>query len=498
MHKLSLLALLILVLKAANAQTITSIGDEYEVIMSVPNERKIKSEVVYTDNEFVFASPIMIGDLGIECLNKKDLAEVWNVVIEENWKYNGIELVPDTVLFLKNGVIVLIGVDYNKKQGKATIYGRIYTTEGEKVETRRITTLVAPNEDDISIHYLVSKTGMLIYSISNLKTESSRIFQAAWIDDKLEEVKKQNTQIEGPQVIENYFYDEPRNALYLSTYPKTNKTFDFTQKDKYVIRFRKEELAPKVEGFLFEDFNAELLIVAADTTTGKPYIFGLAEAKNSNKISSTYVIALNTETLDKEQPRFYPISSEVVERIKEGRDMYDAAAGNSKAVNFEFMDVFFTKNEIILLYEDVFDQGTGTYQKYHKGQYVLRYAKDGKNFNQIYVPNIGLGKSKAMLNAEGQVRLFFVGDIKKFNKTNPNLKPIETTKGYAETGCFEARIDVTNKISYKTLAVIKPENGKRLWCRLSFVEIDDTKARCYFTIASMQFVFPTFIKVSEK
>ncbi len=496
MHKLSLLVIFSLFLNAANTQTITAIGEAYEVIMSAPNESKIRNQVVYTTDKFVFASPRMNGDLGIQCLNKEDLAEVWNVVIEENWKYNGIELVPDTVLFLKNGAIVLIGVEYNKKLGKATIYGRIYNVEGEKVETRRITTLVAPNEDDISIHYLVSKSGMLIYSISNLKTESSRIFQAAWIDDKLEEVKKQNTQIEGPQVIENYFYDEPRNALYLCTYPKTNKTFDFTQKDKYVIRFRKEELAPKVEGFLFEDFNAELLNVAADTTTGKPYIFGLAEGKNSNKIANTFIVALNPETLKEEERHFFLISKEVVDRIAETK-IFTTIYESSKSVNLELTQVHFTKDDFIVIYENIDINPEYGGLKSHLGQYVLRYSLNFKKVTQIYVPNFGFGNSKSLVDAQGNLRLYFVSIIKLFNKANPTLPIIETTKGLQDMGFFEAKIDASNKIVYQNIFTFKP-NNKTVKQQLSLIELANGKMSCFVTASTNWSEFPIYFRALEK
>jgi hypothetical protein len=496
MKKFSLLVIFSLILNAANTQNITSIGEGYEITMSAPGVDKTRGQIVHVQNDLVFSSPTMIDPHGLQCLQQADMQEVWNVLIEEKWKHQNVELVPDTTLFLKNGAIVVIAIHFNNKLGKAIIYGRIFNTEGKEVETRKLTSLVAPSKKDIKISALVSRNDIVIHSISNLKTESSRVFQAVWIDENYDEVTKQVTQIEGPQEIENIFYDAHNSALYMATYPKSEKTFDFSKKHKYVLRFKKDQAEPVVEAFKFEDFNAALLTVAADTASGQPYIFGLAENKLSKKIAETFVIALNPETLKEKERYLFQISKEVVDRITETK-VYATIYESSKAVNLELIQVHFTKDDLIVVYENIDVNPEYGGLKSHYGQYVLRYSANFKKVTQIYVPNFGFGNSKSLVDTDGKVRLFFVTTIKRFNKANPTLPPIQATKGMEDMGLFEATIDASNKIIYENIFAFKPNNNTAQQ-KISLVEVIDGKTNIYVTASTFWSQFPTYIRALKK
>jgi len=461
------------------SQTFQSVNEGFEV--QAPSVKSIKTSddiaFVQGDAVFTFTEAGWSNKPVLRRLNLSTMDEEWRVEVDQKWKYNNLTLEYQSVAFLDNGNIAIIGRYYNKKQDLVDVYARLVNEFGVVLETHRLTSLVAHTKYDAEINAFYVKNHFVIYSISDVMSNKTKTFHAAWVNDNFEEVRKHTISVDGGPLNIKTSYNAKEHCLYLTAERRLYSHNTVKVKSNYLFKFDINEAEPIVKDINFIDFKSFSTDVEVDTTTGELYLFGMAGPNKSYEMNSTFVMKLDPHTLDFKEQRFYPIFKEVVTEISDSKTSNKKSEKTNPSVSLRFNKAVFSDNKIYVIFKN------GAYST-NSGQFIVEYRKNLENVSQYYLSNYGYGFSIPIINEQGNLQLFFTTDINRFNKTNPEESQGPSTDQSDSYGLFDVVIE-DNKKSYRNIFVI---NSSSMKMKLRLVAKTNNKISCFIDAGEMGFI----------
>lgn len=462
------------------AQSFSYLAPNVSAFATQVSEEKTDDFASGQYGDYFYTTPRFVKGNAIQQFNRQSMELENRIVLQKKWDYRDKKLESDTLLYLSDGTILQLAVNFNKKRDQVEIYGIPYNEAGEKGRVTKLTSFAAKKESDVKVSAFQTDSIFVLYSLGGIEDKKGRIIECAWVKNDLELIKKQRTTINSPSIIDSYAYDGKRNILYLTTMHKEVSNVAMRIKSQRLIRFNMKEDRPLVKLLNFEDAYATVNAVAVDEKSGIPYLFGMGGPKKTKKLSAIYAIALDPKDLRETKKRFFQFSEKAIAQLIDSKKTYDALLDGNNTAYFKYNKALFAEGRIYVIFDNI------TYLGSRYGSYIVEFDADLSQTNQNYIAGYGIDNSESFVDNKGQLHLFFMAELKYFKKLYPSIKGAdgeeEIKMGWKNSGLIRATLGGDKEPRVENMLVFDRENEVYHY-NISHTNETDTGIELYLTAA---------------